>query len=365
MKTEAIMKHLEMGQQILARRMGLHSFGKVKRPVQIAVVDSGFDLSHPYLHKRLSFLDGWNAEGVGHSLNEAELLDAYWGNTQEALSSHGTHLAGIIAQSVSPEVSIIPVRVGSWDSWIVNSLNPHNEANDKIYSGGRYREKTPFDAAFEELMKRKVQVINISWRINYADPVTEELLIGLAEADKLMVLAAGNDSITLGEDKNTEAFARLVEHPRIMGRILVVCASTDFEGDEWMAPFSNRPNEEAAPYTIWAPGADILSSAPLKNTPKGVEYKSGTSMAAGVVTGILGQMLGENPTLSVDQAKKALLSSTKTIYGVDIYTQTASKKGCGCGLIQAQKALAAAKEIAEADNGHHGGDAPFSFMDFA
>lgn len=326
----------QKGKATLWRRAQLKQLRPLKKAVKVSIVDSGFDLSHPYLKKRLLFHEGWNAEG-GHTLDEAAGLQAFFGSQEEVVSSHGTHIAGIIAQLVSEAVGIVPVRVGSSDSWVLQPL----KEEDWMEVNGRYRMRLPFDQAFEELRRGDTRVINLSWRLNFADPYLVELLIGLADAEKLMVIAAGNDAEVIGEDPSTEGLAALTQHPRIGGRILLVGATAWTKHGETVAAFSSYPTPTIAPYFIWAPGQEILSTAPLQNKPQGFELKSGTSMAAGVVTAALAQLLGENPGLSVDQARALLLQHTSRLA---LPKELAHLQGfSGCGLLNMQKALDAAQ----------------------
>jgi subtilisin family serine protease len=329
----------QKGKAALWRRAQLKQLRPLKKALKLSIVDSGFDLSHPYLRKRLLFHEGWNAEG-GHTLDEAEGLQAFFGSEEEIVSSHGTHIAGIIAQLVSEAVGIVPVRVGSSDSWVLQPL----KEDDWMEVNGRYRMRLPFDQAFEELRRGDTRVVNLSWRLNFADPYLLELLIGLADAEKLIVIAAGNDAEAIGDDPHTEGLALLAQHPRIAGRILLVGATAWSQHGETLANFSSYPAPATAPYFIWAPGQAIVSTAPLQNKPRGFELKSGTSMAAGVVTAVLAQLLGENPGLSVDQARALLLKHTSSLA---VPKELSHLLGlAGCGLLNMQKVLDAAQKEA-------------------
>ncbi len=346
----------QQGKATLWRRAQLKQLRPLQKAVKVSIVDSGFDLSHPYLRKRLLFHEGWNAEG-GHTLDEAAGMQAFFGSQEEVVSSHGTHIAGIIAQLVSEAVGIVPVRVGSSDSWVLQPLKDE----DWMEVNGRYRMRLPFDQAFEELRRGDTRVINLSWRLNFADPYLAELLIGLADAEKLIVIAAGNDAEAIGDDPHTEDLAALTQHPRIAGRILLVGATAWTKHGETIAGFSSYPKPTIAPYFIWAPGQAIVSTAPLQNKPQGFELKSGTSMAAGVVTAALAQILGENPALSVDQARGLLLKHTSPLA---VPKELSHPPGlAGCGLLNMQKALdAAQKEAQPGAAGHEDGSNDYPLL---
>lgn len=321
----------KQAKSLLWDRVKLQRLRPLKRPIRVSIVDSGFDLSHPFLKQRLLHKEGWNAESETHSLDEAESIEAFFGSTEERVSSHGTHIAGIIAQLVSEELGIIPIRVGSSDSWVLNPM----QDKDWMVINGRHRMRMPFDKAFEELIRSDSRVVNLSWRLDFQDPYMVELLIGLAESEKLIVIAAGNSAEIVGEDPSTEGLAAITQHPRVRGRILLVGATAASKKGETPAHFSSRPAPELEPYFIWTAGEAILSTAPLQNAPRGFEFKSGTSMAAGVVTAALGQLLGEAP-INVDQAKALVCTSTSPL-------QSAPGILAGCGLLNMQKALDAAQ----------------------
>lgn len=328
----------QKGKILLWKRAQLRQLRPLKRPIKLSIVDSGFDLSHPFLRQRLLLNEGWNAENNHHSLDEAAGLGALFGGENDLVSSHGTHIAGIIAQLVSEQVGIVPVRVGSSDSWVLQPL----KEEDWMQVNGRHRMRLPFDQAFEELRRGDTRVVNLSWRLNFADPYLLELLMSLAESEKLIVIAAGNAAEAIGEDPSTEGLAQLVQHPRIGGRILLVGATAWSKHGETVASFSSYPTHGLAPYFIWAPGEGILSTAPLQNKPLGFEVKSGTSMAAGVVTAALAQLLGENPGVSVDKARALLLQHTSPVNVPSDLTPLAGLQGCG--LLSMQKALDAAQK---------------------
>lgn len=324
---------LEKASKALWERIGLIKLYPPQHLIKIAIVDSGFDIHHPYLKKRLSLNQGWNADGNYHTVEESLTLDAYFNQENHLVSAHGTHIAGIIAQIVSPEIEIIPIKVGSADSWVMRPI----DKRDITIINNQYRIRVPFYDAFEALMHLNIPVINLSWSLDFRDTSIIQLLIQLAESEKLLVFAAGNEGESLEMNPNTQALVSIAKNPRIANRIILVGASTQYKNKEYMADFSNKSSEAASPYFIWAPGADILSTAPISNIPSGLEFKSGTSMAAAIITAILGQILSQSPNMTIDNAKKILFSTTKPLYNV--LKSKEHFQGMGVGLIQAQAAL--------------------------
>jgi subtilisin family serine protease len=70
-----------------------------------------------------------------------------------------------------------------------------------------------------------------------------------------------------------------------------------------VASFSNYGRENV---DIFAPGEDILSTAPNQE----YEKASGTSMAAPVVTGVAALIMSYFPALSAEEVKEVILKST-------------------------------------------------------
>ncbi|MCG7344067.1 S8 family serine peptidase [Sporosarcina sp. ACRSL] len=215
--------------------------------VIVAVIDTGVDLEHPLLRDRLV---------VGY-----DVLDKGTAPTDEHF--HGTHMAGIIADSTPANVKIMPIR----------AVDKEGRGYDyHIAEGIRYAVDNGAD------------VINMSF-------VGEEYSTYLAEAityalqhDVVVVVASGNESTDTAP-----------LYPAGEEKVIVVGA---VDRNNRIADFSNT----GASIDIVAPGVDILSSVP------GGSFKSysGTSTATPFVSGIAAMLKLEDPTRTVQEIDRLL-----------------------------------------------------------
>lgn len=196
------------------------------------------------------------------------------GNGTKDCHSHGTHVAGTVAGSTygfATQATIIPVRVldcqGSGSTagiisgieWIIQ----HHVAGVPAVANMSLGTQGGIDVAINDAVARGV-----------ADGIT-------------FVVAAGNMySNACDYSPSSEASAITV------GAI----GATDA-----LADFSNR----GSCVDIFAPGVNIISAA--ITSPSATSSKSGTSMAAPHVAGVVANMLGNAPTMTPAQVATQLL----------------------------------------------------------
>src|SRR5262249_15458269 len=127
------------------------------------------------------------------------------------------------------------------------------------------------------------RVINLSLAGDTNDPRLVDAVQAAAAANALVVASAGNDA----RDIDTQpAFPAAIAAPN-----LVAVASTDPEDGRGMSSFSNYGKLAVQ---VAAPGGDILSTA---NDGTYV-LKSGTSMAAPMVSGVAALAIAANPQIT-------------------------------------------------------------------
>lgn len=202
--------------------------------VQVAVIDSGVDISHEVFANSL-VEKGWNTL--------KDNTDAYDD------VGHGTHVAGIIA-SKAPGVEIIPYK-------IVDS------------NGGKLSNVLE---AFSKALDDEVEIINTSFGLSSPSYALEAMIEKAYEANVIVVSAAGNNS------SDTGFYPAQYEHT-------IAVASVD-NGDHKL-PKSN--------YGDWVDVA-ALGYHVRSSLPDGLYgYKTGTSQAAPVVTAAVANlMMGEH-----------------------------------------------------------------------
>lgn len=258
--------------------------------VVVAVIDGGTLTSHPDLAGQFS------------SLQKNE-LNAFG-------SDHGTHVSGIVAAAK-------------------NNSGMHGVAYDAdllafsaLLTGGCDDEKicTTPDKAWDMLMESdydEVKIINTSWGTP-AEDLDEgsknriEQLTGMAaEKDKLIVAAAGNETL-LNPDPFPAGAA--VSNPSFKNNVINVVA---YDSDKlpsnsgFIASFSNLAGN-AKEWTLAAPGVNIFSSVLYDESDSDAQKfnkMSGTSMAAPMVSGAAALVQQAFPYLGGKQIADVLFST--------------------------------------------------------
>lgn len=274
------------------------------RPI-IAILDSGVDYEHPALKDRMWTNTDQNAAGCKNDLHGCDTTlgttkslgggDVYPFDTsgpgqscegRDNNCSHGTHVAGIIAADQKwtdrdgrPSAGICPVcqimalkivsRVGK-DSGILDS---------SIVAAFKYVSR------FQHEKKSAVRVINASFGKFVRSRSVGLLVRLLKERNGTIVIAAAGNEDTLS-----------MEYPAAFNDAIAVSAVDE---NLRKVSFSNFGRW----VDISAPGSFILSTVP----GAGLEPKSGTSMAAPMVTGVAGLMLARFPDISFSEMRKALV----------------------------------------------------------
>ncbi|MFS0576657.1 S8 family serine peptidase [Sporosarcina sp. 179-K 3D1 HS] len=213
----------------------------------VAIIDTGVDYTHPFLKGRL-------VDGYDFINNDTNPLDVHF---------HGTHLAGIIADTTPANVKIMPIR----------ALDAEGKGYDSdIAKGIRFAVDNGAD------------VINMSFAGEEYSPFLAEAIDYALSKNVPIVVSSGN------EGTDTENF-----YPASDEKVIVVSA---VDKNDHLADFSNT----GASIDISAPGVDIHSSVP---GGRFASY-SGTSMAAPYVSGLAAMFKLENPIRSVGEIEGLL-----------------------------------------------------------
>lgn len=265
------------------------------KPPLVAVLDSGVAPQAAGLANRIDAQGAKSfAFGGGDPLSDPQ--------------GHGTMVAGIISTVASgpeanPGVTILPVQIAG----------PTGQTSAQAVAEGIYY-----------AISRRVRIINLSLQGSSRSKVEQDAINAAVRAGILVVAASGNS----GKDTCGVAGITQCEYPGAYRHVLAVGA-TDEGGNA--LPESTRGMHVA----VAAPGRDIIAGS--ARGPEGgqrFETRSGTSMAAAVVTGVAARLLAARPSLTADQLTEIIMSTAKGAPGV-------LDRARGAGVVDLSRALAA------------------------
>lgn len=299
--------------------------------VAIAIIDTGYDYDHPDLTNGASSgIDGnviarYNATGNGPTDDAADI------------EGHGTHVAGIAAAitnnntgvaGLSYNANLVPIRVFEWD----DEERDYIATTESLVSAYEFIETHRSDY--------NIRVANLSLGAKQESEILDNSDYALRTAVEtafnngvLTVCAAGNDA------QNGPYLEYPIEIlPHCMGVIAL-------NSSEQRADFSNyNVSDTMRNKDISAPGSSIYSTT--SNGSYG--YKSGTSMASPLVSGIAALVFSANQNLSAQEVIDILHNTAIDL----IYTNGSEVAGSGFdrytgfGKINAAAAVSAAKSSA-------------------
>jgi hypothetical protein len=244
------------------------------RGVHVYVIDSGIRYDHDEFKGR-----------VGNGIDFVDNDDI-----ADDCTGHGTHVSGIIAGTtygVAKEAIIHPVKI----------LNCNNQTS-------HLRILSAIDWILENHIKPAV--VNMSLVGNYSE-IYNDAVSKLIEANITIVVAAGNDA----DDACSYS-------PASESTVITVASSSNEDEKSY---FSNT----GRCVDLFAPGSDIRSAGIEYNDA--TETKSGTSMAAPHVTGVVSKYLQNNPNATPSTITNYILNnSTKNkISDLEGYPNTPNK----------------------------------------
>lgn len=252
-----------------------------------------------YLDSQLNYhlnLDFNGRELVGD--DHTDINDKIYGDNDvlgdREHAKHGTHVAGIIAQSrhnnlggdgvASNVTEIMALRAvpdgDEYDKDIALSIRYAADNGAKVINGS-------FGKYFEE---------NSQWvrdAIKYAET-----------KDVLIVVAAGNDAMDLNANGGVDRYPNdnIKMGPEISNNFLVVGALAPVFSDKMVSSFSNYGNYDV---DVFAPGSKIYATVP-NNT---YEYLQGTSMASPNAAGVAALVRAYYPEFTAGEVKKIIMDS--------------------------------------------------------
>ena len=249
------------------------------RKVVVAIIDNGFDLSHPELEGKV--IKTYNA--VTHS--SAITVDEDVHGTHVAATAVGNANNGVGVSGIAPGCSLITVQVGNSAGLISTSaivdglLYAINSGVDVVNMslGGRYNKELAYLPVFkqEDIIRNSGLDEERMWN---------RLFDMAARKNVTVVLSGGNANVLVGIDP-------MKRSPKTI-RVSAV------QPDMYKADFSNY----GALSTLSAPGVAIYNAFPGGN----YDFMDGTSMAAPVVTGAVALLKSKHHGLQTEQAVRML-----------------------------------------------------------
>lgn len=224
--------------------------------------------------------------------NPMDATERYYGNNDVIgpESSHGTHVAGIIASvfynGQLPKDTSAPLRI------MVLRAVPWGDERDKDVAN-----------AIRYAVDNGASVINMSFG-KTASPdkkVVDEAVAYALSKDVLIVHGAGNEADNT--DKTHYYPLRTLDNGKIAGNWLEVGATGKKAGDNLVATFSNYG---LTTVDIFAPGVNIYSTMPHNKHG----YQSGTSMASPVAAGVAAWLRSYFPYARAAEVKKVIMKTS-------------------------------------------------------
>lgn len=298
----------------------------------VGIIDSGVQFVHPALKNKWRGYDPATNDFVEPEKSWFEAIPSYWVEQSpypvDNSTSHGTHAAGIIMGSEADGKNTIGVAPGAKFIAARAFNNFNNTDTFVMLRAGQWMLKPGGD------VNAKPDVVSNSWtnpkRINdwYKDIINAWRM-----ANIVPVFASGN--VPLPDASNRDVPENEIGNPANYPESFAV-GSVNRDGQ--LSSFSNvgpsRYDNTIIKPDVVAPGGAIRSAIGTGN----YGMKSGTSMAAPHVAGVVALLRQANPDLSVEQIE-TILKDTATA-ATDAKYPTSPNMGYGHGVVDAYNAVA-------------------------
>ncbi|MCI1265567.1 MAG: S8 family serine peptidase [Saprospiraceae bacterium] len=283
----------------------------ISNNINIAILDDGIDPSH---------------EDIDNTriIAKFDLLDSDNNPTPSGALTHGTYIAGVIAAIINNSIGIAGINPST--NLIIGRIS------------GNHLDSSTAALGIQKAVEFGARIINLSWGIEFPNPQISEAIEEAYSNNVLIIAASGN----YFQSNNTK-----VLFPGTMDKVLTVGAC-DQKG-KWINLRSVPPNGNqkfgsryGRHVDLVAPGMQIpttnynIPALPFIPT---YNYFNGTSAATAIVSGIASLILSIKPSLSNEELKSILLSSTDDISINHSPAEAIGYDHIGHGRINALKAI--------------------------
>ncbi|MFI5735065.1 S8 family serine peptidase [Kribbella sp. NPDC051587] len=275
--------------------------GFTGKGVKVAVLDTGYDATHPDLNGRVVTTKGFAPKEDG-TVDDKDVLDT---------EGHGTHVASIVAGT------------GAASDGKYRGVAPDADLMIGKVCGTLDCEDSSIIAGMEWAANSGARVVNMSLGgapTDGTDVLSEALNKLTARTGTLFVVSGGN----FGE-------AGSIGSPATADAALAVASVTKGDTHSLFSSSGPRYGDLAVKPDISAPGSRIIA-ARAANTPlapyainDSYAELSGTSMAAPHIAGAAALLAQQHPDWKAAELKSALMGSSVGLPKQDIYTQGAGR----------------------------------------
>jgi len=303
------------------------TINKGRSDVIIAVCDGGVDYTHPNLDpgNRSRVIAGYD-----YGDNDNDPMDNLPYNDPQSYAGHGTHISGIIGafptttnqiSGVMQNCKIMPVKmVGGGSLKIIFT-------NISLWDFSSTAFPSDVANAIDYAVNNGAKVINLSYGFSVPNLLSiEDIFYKTSLLAYTIRNAYYKNVVIVAAMGNEYEKGNPVEYPAAFYPVIAVGATTQ---SKTKASFSSTGSH----ICISAPGDNILSTTRGGSTG----YKSGTSMAAPIVSGVAGliisQGLDRNMNLTNDDVRHIMEVTADKVGGADFTKET------GYGIVNAYSAL--------------------------
>ena len=293
------------GNEALSRMTYATTYGPSYRYPVIMVIDSGVDIAHPGLSQNIWRNDqetaGDRIDNDGNGYVDDINGWNFFGNNADVgpIGDHGTHVAGIIVGKGVPNRPAI--RGLALRGRVMVGKVRVEEGNGLVQ----------VIKALDYAKRQNASIINMSFGFKATSPELNRVIAELFAQDAIMVASAGNT-------KPGEAqvdLRKTPQYPCMHAYVICVAAS---DGNDKLSSYSYYGAAFGelgqAGVAIAAPGDQVMSTIP----GGGYDFKSGTSMAAPMVTGALAAAWTVHPNATSFEIRNRVIQGSDTVGGLTI-----------------------------------------------